>query len=148
MLKIDDAIILNKYGQGIIDAEPLVSMFSSFELLKRKNYLKELIALIIQSRPREEDIESAILESKLKPTYTPCVLLRKGIANHHLQKITELPELELNKAFLLLLGLFKVSYQRRYLEEKNSPDKWWYWDLSDSEKVKMMQNKFYSNERN
>ena len=50
----------------------------------------------------------------------------------------DLPEYELNKAFvlfLLFLSLFRIAYQRRYQREKNHQDKWWYWDLSDNEKV-------------
>ncbi len=66
------------------------------------------------------------------------MLLSKGVANHNLQKIAELPESELNKALLLLLGLFKISYQRRFKEEKNHPDKWWYWDLSDEHTVEII----------
>jgi len=49
-----------------------------------------------------------------------------------------LPENELNKTFTLFLSLFKIAYQRRYQEEKNNPDKWWYWDLSDEKKLKLI----------
>jgi len=135
MLRTNEAITLNKYGQGLIVSEILVDTFSGLGLIEKRNYLKEIIALIQQSKPKEEDIQPAILESNLKPTFTPCVLLTKGVANQHLQKIAELPESELNKALLLLLGLFKVSYQRRFQAEKNNPNKWWYWDLSDNQKI-------------
>lgn len=143
MLRTDKAIALNKYGQGLIDSEVLVDEFSGFLLIEKRNYLKEIAGLILQSKPKEEDIQPAILESKLKPTYTPCVLLTKGVANHHLQKIIELPEHELNKALKLLLGLFKISYQRRFHAEKNNPGKWWYWDLSNEDNVrKIINNEF------
>ena len=138
MLRTDKAITLNKYGQGLIVPEILVDEFSDLGLIEKRNYLKEIIALILQSKPQEEDIPPAILESKLKPTFTPCVLLSKGVANHHLQKIAELPEAELYNVLRLLLGLFKVSYQRRFQTEKNHPDKWWYWDLSDEHRVEMI----------
>lgn len=141
MLKFDEAIILNKYGQGLILPDILLNEFLVFGLIEKRNYLKEIISLILQSKPHEEDIQPAIYESKLKPTFTPCVLLSKGVANHHLQKIAELPETELNKALLLLLSLFKLSYQRRFQAEKNNPDKWWYWDLSDERKVEMILKK-------
>jgi len=135
MLKIDKAITLNKYGQGLIVSDVLADEFTNFALIEKRNYLKELIALILQSKPMKEDIQSAILESKLKPTFTPCVLITKGLDNHHLQKIAELPENELNKSLLLLLGLFKISYRRRFKDEKNHPDKWWYWDLANEDNV-------------
>ena len=140
MLRTDKAITINQYGQGLINSEILIDEFLDFELIEKRNYLKEIIALILQSKPQEEDIQPAILESKLRATYTPCVLLTKGISNHHLQKIVELPETELKKALLLLLGLFKISYQRRFQAEKNNPGKWWYWDLSDQNNIKRIES--------
>lgn len=97
--------------------------------------------MIIQSKPQVKDIELAIEDSGLKPTYTPCVLLKKGIAKHNLQKIVNLPEEEYMKSFVLLLSLFKAGYKRRFNIEKDNPDKWWYWDLSDSRNVEMILNK-------
>lgn len=141
MLKIDKVITLNKYGQGLIDSEILLNEFLGFELMEKKHFLKEVIVLILQSKPKEEDILPAIVESKLKQTYTPCVLLTKGIANHNLQKIADLPEVELNKSLRLLLALFKVSYRKRFQAEKNNPNKWWYWDLSDKNNLeKVLKN--------
>ncbi len=142
MLSIDDAIILNKYGQGLLETKNILDSFSTFYLIKKREYLIELIALIAQSKPVDRDIEKAIVESKLKSTYTPCVLLRKGFANHDLKKIADLPENELNKALLLFLGLFKVAYQRRFEMEKNNLDKWWYWDLSIESNVEKIKTNF------
>lgn len=140
MLKISDTISLNRYGQKLIGHEILLSLFSSFELYEKRRYLQEIIALIVQSKPRIEDIDSAIFESKLKTTYTPCVLLKKGVDNHYLNKIAELAEIELDKAFLLLLALFRVAYQRRFEAERNHSHKWWYWDLSDENNIKKIES--------
>ncbi|OPB88530.1 DUF5958 family protein [Elizabethkingia ursingii] len=130
MLKIEDAINLNKCGQDILDIEVFFKLFSEFNILEKRDYLKNIIALIIQSKPKIDDIEVTILESGLKSTFTPCILLRKGIADHNLQKIVNLPDYELNKVLLLFLNLFKIAYKRRYIQEKDNPYKWWYWDLS------------------
>lgn len=143
MLKIEDSILLNKFAQGLTTNNELVTSFSNYKLDQKIAYLEEIIALIIQTRPQEEDIEFSIQESGLKPTVTPCVLLRKGLASHNLKKISSLKEDELNKSLLLLLSLFKVSYQRRYNQEKNHPHKWWYWDMAD-EKILDKINKLYS----
>jgi hypothetical protein len=48
----------------------------------------------------------------------------------------KLPTPELSKVYQLLLYVFKEAYQRRYVSEKSDPNKWWYWDLSNNEKVK------------
>ena len=141
-MNIEDEILINKYGQGLISTDELLNRFSVYDLMNKRAYLKKLLGLIGQSKPKDEDIEPAIKESRLKPTFTPCVLLQKGVANHHLQKIAELPEVELSKAFVLLLSLFKTAYYRRYKEEKNSPNKWWYWDLSNNETVNKIRNEY------
>lgn len=140
-MKMEEEILINKYGQGLIVVEQLTERFSLLDLPQKKLFLNDILYLIMQSKSKDEDIEPAIAESKLKPTYTPCVLIKKGVANHNLQKLLELPENELKKAFVLLLSLFKIAYERRFKIEKNNPDKWWYWDLSDNRKVEMIMSK-------
>ncbi|MDF2934042.1 MAG: hypothetical protein K0R36_3373 [Chryseobacterium sp.] len=135
MLKIEDTIPINKYGQGLTDMFQIVDLFKVFDNEKKRYYLEEIVALIMQSRPTSEDIEPAIKESQLRPTLTPCVLLRKGVETYKLKKIINLPENELEKSLKLLLALFKMAYQRRFNDEKNNSGKWWYWDLSDETNI-------------
>jgi hypothetical protein len=135
MLKIEDTIPVNEYGQGIKDISPILNLFKGFSVEEKRDYLEEIAALILQSKPNNNDIEPAIIESQLKATYTPCVLLRKGVDNHNIKKIITLPEAELEKVLVLLMSLFKMAYHRRFIEEKNNPDKWWYWDLSDNNNI-------------
>ncbi|NKI25390.1 hypothetical protein SAMN04487911_12510 [Arenibacter nanhaiticus] len=137
-MKLEEEMLINKYGQGLVNSKELLSNFNTFESEKKRTFLTDMTFLILQSKPNDNDIETAILESKLKPTYTPCILLKKGITSHNLNKIIALPENELDKVFLLFLSLFKIPYQRRFQEEKNHPDKWWYWELSDENRVKMI----------
>ena len=134
-MKLEDQILVNRFGQGLIAIDQLTTGFRLLELMTKKKFLNELLFLIMQSKPEEGDIEPAIIKSDLKSTFTPCVLLKKGVANHNLKKIINLPEYELTKAFVLLLNLFKVAYERRFINEKDNPHKWWYWDLSDHEKL-------------
>lgn len=120
---------------NVINIEQLLNLFGGFDKDFQKVFLNEILFLILQSKPKEEDIEPAIINSGLKATYTPCVLLKKGVANHNLEKLITLPENELTKAFVLLLNLFRIAYKRRFSVEKNSTDKWWYWDLSDETNI-------------
>ncbi|MFT4070543.1 MAG: DUF5958 family protein [Dysgonamonadaceae bacterium] len=145
MLKIEQEVLINQYGQGIAHIDSLISLFSSIDKDLQKVFLMHLLTLIQQSKPRNEDIELAIQESKLRATYTPCVMLKKGVATHNLMQLINLPENEQQKTFILLLSLFKIAYQRRYQEEKNNTDKWWYWDLSDNEAVNTIISKHNSN---
>ncbi len=134
-MKLEDQILLNRFGQGLIAIDQLTTGFRLLELMTKKKFLNELLFLIMQSKPEEGDIKPAIIKSDLKTTFTPCVLLKRGVANHNLKKIINLPEYELTKAFVLLLSLFKLAYERRFNDEKDNPNKWWYWDLSDHEKL-------------
>lgn len=134
-MKLEDEILVNKFGQGLVAIEQLTEEFKLVEVFKKREFLNSLLYLIMQSKPKEEDIEPAIISSGLKSTYTPCVLLRKGLANHNLEKLVNLPENELMKSFMLLLSLFKIAYKRRFVVKKNNPDKWCYWDLSDEENI-------------
>lgn len=145
MLKIEQEILINQYGQGIAHIDSLVSLFSSMDKDLQKAFLMHLLTLIQQPKPRNEDIQLAIQESKLRTTFTPCVMLKKGVAIHNLMTLINLPENELQKTFILLLSLFKIAYQRRYTEEKDHPGKWWYWDLSDNETVNTIISKYNSN---
>lgn len=128
-----DEILINQFGQNLIFADDIKNKFESQTTVQKKIFLNEIINLINQSKPNNEDIEIAIVESKLKQTYTPCVLIKKGIENYNLKKLVDLPENELNKSLILLLSLFKIAYQRRFQIEKDNPNKWWYWDLSNEE---------------
>ena len=140
-MKIEHEILINQYGQGVVDIEQVISIFREADNGNKRVLLNEILYwFIIQSKPKEEDIELAIIASKLKPTYTPCVLLKKGVEKHTLDKIIKLPDSEIEKAYILLLNLFKIAYNRRLEQERNNPEKWWYWDLSDNEKVKTILN--------
>lgn len=140
MLKNKDAFVINSYGQGITDINFIIGSFEVLNLEMKIDYLEEVLSLILQSRPIDSDIEPTIEQSKLKATYVPCVLLRKGVTSHQLKKLISLPEKELTKSLVLLLNLFKIAYTRRFIEEKNNQNKWWYADFSDPTVLRRIEN--------
>jgi hypothetical protein len=139
-MKIKDEILINSYGQDLVDINLLIDRFSVFNSLEKNSFLTELINMITQSKSVNEDVSIAIKNSKLKQTYTPCVILRKGVAQHNLVRLSKLPENELMKVFVLLLSLFQVAYKRRFKIEKNDPNKWWYWDLNENNISNILEN--------
>lgn len=141
-MKTEYEILINKFGQELISIDEL---WREFELLNRdekRDFFISLLELIQQAKPQDTDIEIAIEASKLKPTYIPCILLRKGVAHYRLEKIINLPEGEWRKSLILLLHVFRVAYQRRFKVEYNNPNKWWYWDLSDEKNLKRLKSMF------
>jgi hypothetical protein len=134
-MKIEIEILINKYGQGLIPLIVLQEKFDAYSLCQKRSFLQEMSFLIIQSKPKEEDVDLAIKKEKLKSGYTPCVLLKKGISSYNLERVINLPENEMGKIFILFMGIFKIAYIRRFKEEMNNINKWWYWDLSDNSNV-------------
>lgn len=135
-MEIQEQILINKFGQNLVEISQIEEKFKSLQLSEKRNFLNDMIFFIMQSKPKEEDITEAILQSKLKNTFTPCILLSKGIENHNLLKIINLPENELDKSLLLFMSLFKIAYRRKFEIEKNDINKWWYWDLSNDSVIK------------
>ena len=134
-MKFEIEILINKYGQGLIPLIVLQEKFEAYSLCQKRSFLQEMSFLIIQSKPKEEDVDLAIKKEKLKRGYTPCVLLKKGISSYNLERVINLPENEMGKIFILFMGIFKIAYIRRFKEEMNNINKWWYWDLSDNSNV-------------
>lgn len=134
-MTLEEEIILNQFAQSVRTSDDLLKRFSKFTADNKRIFLIGLSYLIFQSKPIDEDVESAIDESNLKPTFTPCVLLRTHRLVIGIPKVINLPHDELNKSYVLLLHLFKCAYLRRYEVEKGTNDKWWYADLSDPEFV-------------
>ncbi|WP_162428214.1 DUF5958 family protein [Pontibacter pudoricolor] len=140
-MNIEKEILINQFGQGVSNEDALIKMFDSLDSESKVALLKEIENLIIQSKVTEKDIDKAIYNSKLKETFTPCVILKRGLNYGNFQKVIHLPDNEIKKTFRLLIHLFKIGYYRRYLQEKNNPNKWWYWDLSDEMVIKkIMEN--------
>ena len=88
--------------------------------------------MTLQAGAREEDISLAITKSKLRATYTPCVLLSKGRLKEQMAKLLKLPPSEFIKAFFLLISLLAIADARRYCKYcQDGCSHWWHRDLSE-----------------
>ncbi|MDQ0639307.1 hypothetical protein QF042_002872 [Pedobacter sp. W3I1] len=134
-MNLDIDILINKYGQDLDVLDQIQDVFDNLDQVKQEEMLNGITYLILQSKPIYEDVEVAINSSGLKPSLTPCILLKKGVLNANLQKIIKLPKREYNSVLKLFLNLFKIAYKRRFDIEKNKNDKWWYSDLSDESNI-------------
>jgi len=132
-MSLEEEVAVNQFGQDVRSNESLLQHFSQMSEPTKREYLNDLANLVWQSKPLEADIEQAITDSMLKPTYTPCVVLRTHGLKIGLNQIVNLPVNELEKVYRLMLSLFKEAYRRRFELEKGNPNKWWYWDLSADE---------------
>ena len=134
-MRIEDEIFINQYGQGIKSDLEVKERFDSLEEKEKQAYFHDLMFLILQSKAELGDIEIAARLGKLKQTLTPVVMLKKGINQSNLERLSRLKGKEMSQAFILLINLFKVGYDRRFQLEKGDPNKWWYWDLSNEDNL-------------
>lgn len=132
---IEDEIFINQYGQELKSESELLTYFESFDDQRKELFLTDLLFLILQSKATLDDVDLAIKSSKLKPTLTPCVMLKKGVSQSNMTRLITLKGKERVQSIILLINLFKVSYKRRFESEKGDPNKWWYWDLSSKENL-------------
>ena len=140
-MNLRQEIEVNQFGQGLIGHDFLLLKFTPLDVKRKRELLVDMEWLILQSKVQESDIEPSIKLSDLKPTYTPCVMIRKGLDSGNLRKIIGLPEDELWKVYQLFLYLFKAGYERRFNAEKGDPNKWWYWDLGSRENIDLIYSK-------
>lgn len=107
-------IKINLAAQGFIDDHQIVEWFRLLSQDAKKIALNNLLYSAMQSHPTKEEVELAISKSKLKPTFTPCVILRSAaIPEKSFHKIINLPEDEQEKSFRLLFSLFALADKRR-----------------------------------
>lgn len=134
-MNINEQIVINKFGQDLLTFSDVLNLFQSKDKENKKKFLTDLAFLIIQSKSTDNDIDKAIELGMLKPTYTPCVKIKKGVKGNVLQELIDLPENETEKVFILFLSLYKIAYKRLLNTEKENPYKWWYHDLSNDDYI-------------
>jgi hypothetical protein len=125
-------ITINQIQQELISQEDARNWFLSFPTEGKQDILQRLSYMTIQAGAREEDVSLAIVKSKLRPTYTPCVLLSKGRLKEQMAKLLKLPSSESIKTFFLLISLLAIADARRYSKDcQDGCSHWWHRDLSD-----------------
>jgi hypothetical protein len=140
--QIESEITLNQIAQGVLPAQSGDDWFLAASEPAQRDILRLLAHMILQARATTDDVQVAIAQSGLKPSYTPCVQLLNGRLNIQLSKVVRLPEAELLKSFQLLIALFMIADDRRRIECDNQCEHWWHTNLSDEETLKRIRRKF------
>ena len=141
MISAEQSIYLNQLANGVVPLEEGERWFAAQELERQREILLGLTGFVQQSHPTPSEGLEAIQASRLKPTLTPCVLLRNKDFKMGYSKIRLLPESELVPGFRLLVVLLGIADARR---KKNCPENcshWWHRDLSDPKEVRRVRRK-------
>jgi hypothetical protein len=126
-------LFLNQVAQGhhsLPDAKNALENLSEEEQIATLN---RLALMVSQAHATPDEVAQAIVESGLRPTFTPCVLLSKGIDRGRLDQVVSLPANERQKAFHILVQVFVVADRRRRRDCPTECHHWWHQDLSDPE---------------
>lgn len=127
MDKNDISRKLNDWVRDDLKRDEALNWFQSLEAEEGKEVLQLLIYFFINARVQPSDIDPAVALAKLKPTFTPVVLLKAGPIKLQAAKAANLIKSEAPKTFILFLSLFRISDQRRRLTECiNGCNHWWH----------------------
>ncbi|MBO9540208.1 hypothetical protein J7643_06410 [bacterium] len=138
MISRQDEIFLNQVAQGLLPFEAAVAWFESLLEAAQEEILRELIYLSSQAGARDEDIQESITQSRLRPTFTPCIVLRKDGVKHC--RLDLLPPDEHLKSFRLLMALFEIADQRRRATSCKDGCKHWWHHLETSSTLRIPAN--------
>ncbi|WP_437968476.1 DUF5958 family protein [Sorangium sp. So ce260] len=94
-------VLLNQLAQGLVAAEEGRRWFSRLAEGEQRDVLGTRWFFAAQAGARESDVDVAIARAQLKPSFTPCVLLRNGRLKIQAAKVLGLPLAEREKSFKL-----------------------------------------------
>lgn len=125
--------VLNRVAQGFDSIEFGLEFMSNAN--DEQMFWQTLSMMVKQAHPTRDEALQAIRDSGLRSTFTPCVLLVKGdFPEKNLGKICSLPEYEHEKAFRLLIEVFRIADKRRREEQcADGCSHWWHQDTLDRE---------------
>jgi hypothetical protein len=126
----DREVLLNQIAQDIIPFEKGLAWFKTLSSDEKREVIRSLCRMSIQeAHYLDSEIDLAIAISGLKPTHTPCVLLKKG--KEYLRKTIELPEKEQIQSFCLLIALYSIADKRRREKCGENCHHWWHTDTKN-----------------
>lgn len=147
-LTIDEEIFLNQFTQNIHTLEEMNLWFKTYDLLNKRDIMRNLFNMVIQSHPTFEDIESSVTSLYKSKTPSAMILLNKNKPfNKFGYKICELPENELLNGFdILLETLLKSDSRRKNLENDKDCNHWWHKDLSNQNYLEILRTQYRTRE--
>lgn len=113
----DKTTLLNELAQGLVKEEEGRQWFSALPSGEQREVLHLLWFFAAQAGANRGDVDRAIELSGLSPGFTPCVLVKRGPLSVAAAKVANLPHVEHEKSFRLLLALFRLADERRLRTE-------------------------------
>jgi hypothetical protein len=109
----DIEININLFAQDRLSFDDLMEWFDKQEQSYQKHILDKLLMFVQQVHPSDKSIIEGIDSARIKKTMTPIVLIQSHDFGIALAKISELPDSELRKSFILVINFFKIADSER-----------------------------------
>lgn len=140
-MSLEDEIVMYQFAQGVRSLADLRNHFSQLDESKKKKRFVHFYCQVCEGEFVDADIEQALTDCSLETTdaiYRYLNLHRLAGGSKRILCIPHTanpPEGSLDKAYTVLLCLFKIDYQRCFSIGKTNPADWQYRDLSSTEIV-------------
>jgi hypothetical protein len=131
-------LLLNQVAQGVRPVDLLLAEVDSADESSRLAWFDDLTMAILQSHPAPGEPEQAIALAGLRPTFTPCVLVRTKPVREALAVMRGLPRHETPKTFRLLIALLGIADGRRRRSCSPVCNHWWHRDLRDDNVIESL----------
>ena len=127
-------ILLNMYAESYIDREKIIEIFEISSIEEKDKMLNKLIYFILNAHVNEKQLEGAINQTGFRETIDPYKILKskKNIFRNNIYRLVSLKGKPYAQGFVLLLVLFKISYEDKKKKcDENDCNHWWHKDLGD-----------------
>ncbi|ARK12912.1 DUF5958 family protein [Fibrella sp. ES10-3-2-2] len=126
-------ILFNSYAQGINSLETCQNWFANLNSDDQRQAFQKVLFLLVQAHPSPELIHQAVVNSPIKPTMTPVVILLKNTLANAVTKLKQLPDNELFKSFTIVLFVFGQadSYRRAVHCQAGCSHEWHHFDYQN-----------------
>ena len=139
-------ILLNMYAKDYLGREKIIEIFENSSSEEKEKILDKLIYFILNAHINEKQLEETLKQTGFKETIDPYKILKskKNIFRNNIYRLTSLKGKPYLQGFILLLVLFKISYEDKKKKcTGNICNHWWHKDLGDiSIMVDILKNEF------
>ena len=138
-MSLEDEILINQFGQGVRSSADVLDQFNQLDTDGQRHHFLSMYCDLARSPWSESDTRLALTDCSLADpdamyAYLNLYRLIGGPKRRILVPDSSNPlDGQLDRAYEVLLALFKIGYQRRFALEQSNSSAWQYWDLSDPE---------------
>lgn len=149
-MSLEEEILINQFGQGVRSSVDVIDQFTQLDNAQQRHRFVFLYCELGESTWSESDVRQALADCSLENPEVMYNYLNFGRLTASTKRSILIPHTSnppngrLDRAYEVLLALFKIGYQRRFALENSNSNAWQYRNLSDPEVVKSIMDQHRS----